>query len=539
MKFNGLTNEGMKYLAKIQANQNAVTFSKIVIGDGRLDEHDNPAELTSLINKKTEKGIITKEQNGDTVTLLTYIDNISLSQGYYPREIGIYVNDNGMEKLYYYMNDGDETSWIPPESYGPFKIELKLNIIASNANSIIVNNYAKSMYVTKEYVDALNSAKLDKGGYTGTAKSLDDRITSVNSTLNSAKADKTINITAGSGLTGGGDLSTNRTITVGATDDSVVVGTTGIKVNTYDGGDSDSITRPVSSAFAKQLNVKGLYPRSTLSGTVNLDNITQQGLYNCDNLNKASFVNYSGDYYTHGMFEVLVDNVGSIIQRYTPHSTATPVLFRIKYYNSSWNSWRALVDNSNSWRIQAKEIPTNSDLNNYTENGFYYSRRGNNVIINEPYKGCGAFELTVTGIASDYTTQLLKDYRNNNYYVRTYNGDGASKKWTNWEKVMLNTELDRINTTLTNNKLDKGGYIGNAKTLDDRITSVNAQTVTNIRLGAKVTRGIWASTQSTTEDVGYITVSVTNHNADDVPDREVRRPLQFLKNGIWYTVTVV
>ena len=153
MKFNGLTNKGREYLAKVQANQSAITFKKIVIGDGRLDEHDNPAELTRLINKKAEKGIISKEQNADIVTLLTYVDNVSLSQGYYPREIGVYIDDGGEEKLYYYMNDGDETSWIPPESYGPFKIELKLNIIASNAESIIVNNPAKSMYVTKEYVD--------------------------------------------------------------------------------------------------------------------------------------------------------------------------------------------------------------------------------------------------------------------------------------------------------------------------------------------------------------------------------------------------
>ncbi|WP_211493163.1 MULTISPECIES: phage tail protein, partial [unclassified Fusobacterium] len=161
MRFNGLTNQGKAYLAKIQANQSAIKFKKIVIGDGRLDEHDNPLELKTLINKKFEKGIISKEQKGDIVTLLTYVDNVSLSQGYYPREIGVYVDDNGVEVLYYYMNDGDETSWVPPESYGPFKIELKLNIIASNSDSIIVNNLAKEMYVSKDYVDTQLKKKED------------------------------------------------------------------------------------------------------------------------------------------------------------------------------------------------------------------------------------------------------------------------------------------------------------------------------------------------------------------------------------------
>ena len=175
MKFNGITKKGREYLAKIQAENKPINFAKIKIGDGRLDNYDNPAELEHLINQKVEKGILTLNQEHDTVILTTNIDNVSLRTGYYPREIGVFVNDNGQEIMYYYMNDGDETSWIPPETDGPFKIELKLNLIASNAQSIVVEGTGKELYITKEFLEANYT---QKGGYTGTAQEIDDRVVS-------------------------------------------------------------------------------------------------------------------------------------------------------------------------------------------------------------------------------------------------------------------------------------------------------------------------------------------------------------------------
>ena len=175
MKFNGITKKGREYLAKIQAENKPINFAKIKIGDGRLDNYDNPAELEHLINQKVEKGILTLNQEHDTVILTTNIDNVSLRTGYYPREIGVFVNDNGQEIMYYYMNDGDETSWIPPETDGPFKIELKLNLIASNAQSIVVEGVGKDLYITKEF---LETNYTQKGGYTGTAQEIDDRVVS-------------------------------------------------------------------------------------------------------------------------------------------------------------------------------------------------------------------------------------------------------------------------------------------------------------------------------------------------------------------------
>ena len=68
-----------------------------------------------------------------------------------------------------------------------------------------------------------------------------------------AAAKATTEIVAGDGLTGGGTIAQSRTISVGATDDSVVVGADGIKVDTQDNLTSTSTTKPLSAKQGKAL----------------------------------------------------------------------------------------------------------------------------------------------------------------------------------------------------------------------------------------------------------------------------------------------
>ena len=173
MKFSGLTKKGRAYLAKCQAASTPIQFTKIKFGDGKLIDNENPADLTDIKNIKVEKSILSKESKGDAVVLTTIIDNVSLGQGYFPRETGIYVLDEGVEVLYFYMNDGDETSWIPPEADGPHRMEVKINLISSNTGSVVVHNDGKDLYITKEYLEANYT---QKGEYDGTAQSIEDRV---------------------------------------------------------------------------------------------------------------------------------------------------------------------------------------------------------------------------------------------------------------------------------------------------------------------------------------------------------------------------
>lgn len=62
------------------------------------------------------------------------------------------------------------------------------------------------------------------------------------------------NVIAGNGLTGGGTLATDITINVDSTDDSIVVGADGIKVDTQNTFTSTSATKPLSAGKGKELN---------------------------------------------------------------------------------------------------------------------------------------------------------------------------------------------------------------------------------------------------------------------------------------------
>lgn len=181
MKFSGLTKKGRLYLAKIQAAEEPIQFTKIKFGDGKLSEHENPADLVDIKNIKVEKSILNKEQKEDAVILTTIIDNVGLVEGYFQRETGIYVQDEDQEVLYFYMNDGDETSWLPPEVDGPHRMEMKINLISSNTGSVLVHNDGKDLYITKDY---LESNYTQKGNFNGTAQDIEDRVVAAVGQLN-------------------------------------------------------------------------------------------------------------------------------------------------------------------------------------------------------------------------------------------------------------------------------------------------------------------------------------------------------------------
>ncbi|CAL7893283.1 phage baseplate protein [Fusobacterium necrophorum] len=161
MKFNGLTNEGKAYLAKIKTNHGTIEFKSMKFGDGSLLSYENPETFKKLKNQKSEKEILDKISNRDTITLNAVVDNTALRNGYYLREIGIFVSDQGREILFFYMNDGDETSFVPPETDGPYQAEIGINLVISNVESIVVNNETSDLYVTKAFVERKLKEKQD------------------------------------------------------------------------------------------------------------------------------------------------------------------------------------------------------------------------------------------------------------------------------------------------------------------------------------------------------------------------------------------
>lgn len=182
--FEGLTNKGREYLAKCLANETPVTFVKVKIGNGSLGDDEDPTTFTDIKSLKKEVDIAEKSQVEDTVRLLVQLDNAGLEEGYFPREIGIYVQDGEEEILYWYINDGTETSWLPPASKSPVKLKYWINLMATNVETVIVNWTGTELWVDREFL-AKEMAK---------------------------KANKEISVTGTGALEGGGNLEENRVI---------------------------------------------------------------------------------------------------------------------------------------------------------------------------------------------------------------------------------------------------------------------------------------------------------------------------------------
>uniref|UniRef100_UPI003FF04E7D hypothetical protein n=1 Tax=Fusobacterium ulcerans TaxID=861 RepID=UPI003FF04E7D len=162
MKYNGLTSVGSIYQAKCAANNIPVKFVKVKVGNGLLEETENPLNFTDIKSLKKEVGISEITQINEAVRLTVPLDNDGVTEGYYPREFGIYVEDDGVEVLYWYINDGQEASYLPPQSSAPVKIKNHFNIVATSLESLIVNWDGKEFWVDKEYLGKELIKKEDK-----------------------------------------------------------------------------------------------------------------------------------------------------------------------------------------------------------------------------------------------------------------------------------------------------------------------------------------------------------------------------------------
>nr|DAI65539.1 MAG TPA: tail-collar fiber protein [Caudoviricetes sp.] len=153
MTYHGLTNLGEQYMAKCLANQTPVKFTKVKVGNGILEEHENPAAFTDIKSIKKEVQMADKKQVDDAFQFLVVIDNDGVNEGFYPRELGIYVDDNGVEKLYWYINDGNECQWLPPTSKGPTKHRFWETIMVTTLESVIVNWSGKELWIDQQWMN--------------------------------------------------------------------------------------------------------------------------------------------------------------------------------------------------------------------------------------------------------------------------------------------------------------------------------------------------------------------------------------------------
>lgn len=118
---------------------------------------------------------------------------------------------------------------------------------------------------------------------------------------NPTKVDTSRTITAGNGLTGGGDLTADRTINIATADDSLVVTADNVKVNTNNTLTSTSTTQPLSANQGKVLNEKVVQVEADLNtkkSIVSADD-DHYRLINLIGL-QTGYAGYLGNYTLHG-----------------------------------------------------------------------------------------------------------------------------------------------------------------------------------------------------------------------------------------------
>ena len=150
---NDITTAGLIVLAKGVAGQK-INYTKIVLGDGYLEEGQTPRTLTGVVSPKATVDITKLKINGDgTVAVGGIFPNGDETEGFYYRELGLYAEDPDPEVgevLYCYGNCGDLAEWIPP-SGGATIVEKTIDIVTAIGTATNVTAYIPAdAYATKE-----------------------------------------------------------------------------------------------------------------------------------------------------------------------------------------------------------------------------------------------------------------------------------------------------------------------------------------------------------------------------------------------------
>lgn len=133
-----LTNAGHDILSEAIAKGKALIFTKVKIGDGLLEADQSVATLTAMISSKMEVPLSSGETTKGQAKLRFAVDNSTLENGFWAREVGIFakVGEDGEETLYAYTNGGNYVDFIPDKSRPIDAQIMDVYIITANATDV-------------------------------------------------------------------------------------------------------------------------------------------------------------------------------------------------------------------------------------------------------------------------------------------------------------------------------------------------------------------------------------------------------------------
>ncbi len=137
-----LTQKGLNLIAKAEAGDTGIKFTRLVTGDGEYDGTEDLTEFTEMKSVKQETAFTGKEYVEDaTVVLTAIVTNLDLEEGYYIREIGIFAEDPDEGEILYSISRpvGDIYDYLPDSSNGQVSIQLEADTGISGSDSVTVN----------------------------------------------------------------------------------------------------------------------------------------------------------------------------------------------------------------------------------------------------------------------------------------------------------------------------------------------------------------------------------------------------------------
>lgn len=151
----------------------AMTFTRIVTGNGTYEEDEDVSGRTALKNQKNSYSFSGREDEVDGITLKAVLTNYDGSQSlvptsYFINEIGIYISVGGTETLYAIAAVGDGNGTDMPAYNGRNYTQIKQDWFVACSNSANIEVDVTGGFALAEDLEAHEDAKLtDSDGVHG------------------------------------------------------------------------------------------------------------------------------------------------------------------------------------------------------------------------------------------------------------------------------------------------------------------------------------------------------------------------------------
>ncbi|MHB0881675.1 tail fiber protein [Paenibacillus sp. SEL1] len=296
MAFDGIqiTNRGRNLLAKAEAGQTKITYTKFSAGDGKLSGQ-MPITLKALINEKISFPVSRlKIQNENVVVPGFEFSNQGVASGFFFREVGLWATDPDLgEILYAYANAGEGAEYIDAQNTSAVLKKLfNFELTVSNTAQVTVVVDDTIIYATPQDVaDALKKSK----DYTDAA-------------ILGVKVP---------------DASTTQK---------------GVVQLTNSTNSTSEVLAPTAKALKTTYDLANNAYRDRGNAPLNCNDAILSGNYNVALSSWTGYSNYPAGAYGYG--KLVVDyNGGACVHTYYTHDNPGRIFTRISFNGADWREW--------------------------------------------------------------------------------------------------------------------------------------------------------------------------------------------------------